>query len=778
MSELRYYGFKMEVENESGVKKIVEFRRAVTDVDKTVEDLNRTLGDNVTVTAKKTQGDKEALAQARLFVTQQERQNAKTKQVIEQYTKLNKTIEVYGNDLETVTAITRLGSNATDQQRQEVAALVKQYQTLRNSGDATRGSMRQLRGTFQNLGWQLQDITVQAQMGTNAFVILSQQGSQILSSFGMWGALAGAGVAIFGAVMPALITYFTDAAASTKELEDAQTRVNTSLQNTGYTVSGVSKQLKELYDVNSQLAQLSLFSSYVDAQTLMEGYTRSIKESLGETLEDLSRGQQRLDALTTGTGAYNRGAKIMAARTREVSKELGVTDTQAKALARSYSEFVRTGDNSGLTEQLVSLSKSSSKLTPEFATMVRNYVDMASKGELAKSQLEELNKLMNGGLTVSESYNQTIETTAEKYRLMTDQLKMNAAQVAVDNYLRGEGAKATTEQQREVAVLIAQYHNEKAALEAKAAADKKAKSEEKKRREDAIKEVQKIQDSLTGSNDPRANDVISKEQAFHDKRVKILEDAKQRELDTTIDYDALIEAEEVRHTSAMNQAYVTTMQNNIALVSQAQSMMSTIADEFATGVDDVKDATAEMNDFQKAMFFVSRSIQAASAFVNGLSFGIKMSELTLNPTWTTVGATMGATTAGAIMGTTFAGMFDKGGYIPQGQKGIVSEYSDELVNGVMVKGPARVTSSEETAKMLSGGNGGSGNTVLNVTIDSTAAPGVQYSTQQMDDNTVKVIATQVFNDNIDNGVATVLSSKNSKTDRALRGNYNATRVYG
>ena len=53
----------------------------------------------------------------------------------------------------------------------------------------------------------------------------------------------------------------------------------------------------------------------------------------------------------------------------------------------------------------------------------------------------------------------------------------------------------------------------------------------------------------------------------------------------------------------------------------------------------------------------------------------------------------------------FAGMFDKGGFIPGGQWGIVGERGPEIVNG-----PARVTSREDTAKMI----GGSTNITLNI----------------------------------------------------------------
>jgi hypothetical protein len=51
-----------------------------------------------------------------------------------------------------------------------------------------------------------------------------------------------------------------------------------------------------------------------------------------------------------------------------------------------------------------------------------------------------------------------------------------------------------------------------------------------------------------------------------------------------------------------------------------------------------------------------------------------------------------------------AALLDKGGTIPPNAIGIVAERGDEIVNGMLVKGPARVTSREQTANMLAGGS--------------------------------------------------------------------------
>lgn len=72
--------------------------------------------------------------------------------------------------------------------------------------------------------------------------------------------------------------------------------------------------------------------------------------------------------------------------------------------------------------------------------------------------------------------------------------------------------------------------------------------------------------------------------------------------------------------------------------------------------------------------------------------------------------TMGYASAGMVAGQAIAGLFDKGGYIPANQFGIVSELGDEFVNGTLVRGPANVTSRRESAAILdrAAGRGQSG----------------------------------------------------------------------
>lgn len=79
-----------------------------------------------------------------------------------------------------------------------------------------RGAFRSVRGSASQLGMQIQDVAIQAQMGTNSLIILGQQGSQIASLFGPGGALLGAFIAI-GAAMVNVASGTTQATGTLEE---------------------------------------------------------------------------------------------------------------------------------------------------------------------------------------------------------------------------------------------------------------------------------------------------------------------------------------------------------------------------------------------------------------------------------------------------------------------------------------------------------------------------------------------------------------------------------
>ncbi|MDO9663862.1 phage tail length tape measure family protein, partial [Glaesserella parasuis] len=97
--------------------------------------------------------------------------------------------------------------------------------------------MKNIRGVAGQLGYQIQDIAVQLQMGQNAFMVFVQQGSQILSILGPMGAVAGAVLAISGAMAGALLPSLVETTEASEVLATAQKNLNEVVTQTE---SGVS----------------------------------------------------------------------------------------------------------------------------------------------------------------------------------------------------------------------------------------------------------------------------------------------------------------------------------------------------------------------------------------------------------------------------------------------------------------------------------------------------------------------------------------------------------
>ena len=84
----------------------------------------------------------------------------------------------------------------------------------------TVAPFKSMRGATQQASFQLQDIAVQAQSGTDAFIILGQQGPQLASIFGTGGAVVGALIA-FGALFGGLLYKSMNASGdAAKDLAD------------------------------------------------------------------------------------------------------------------------------------------------------------------------------------------------------------------------------------------------------------------------------------------------------------------------------------------------------------------------------------------------------------------------------------------------------------------------------------------------------------------------------------------------------------------------------
>lgn len=112
-------------------------------------------------------------------------------------------------------------------QREAVALNAHVAALNRGSGGGAIGNMRQFGTVAQQAGFQVGDFFTQIASGQNAMVAFTQQGSQMLQFFGAAGAVAGAVLAVVGA----LVIAFRNAAGGASSAAEAAKKLDAALKD-------------------------------------------------------------------------------------------------------------------------------------------------------------------------------------------------------------------------------------------------------------------------------------------------------------------------------------------------------------------------------------------------------------------------------------------------------------------------------------------------------------------------------------------------------------------
>ena len=691
------------------------------------------------------------LAEANKSQQEAKRTEQAVESLIAEYARLNNMIGRTAAEQAALNAVYRLGSNATEEQKKKVADVAYNYGLAAHKAQETSESFRGLRGVSQQLGWQLQDVAVQAQLGTSAFVIFSQQGSQLAAAFGPTGALVGAVIAVAGAIGGALVNSMGVAGEeidkliqkvdklgkATKELaaielrkkiQDDQKRLVEldTLSRLGFLQdkqrSGVElseRELKQLLELTSQREQLT------DSITTQEGYLDTLTRSETENIEKTKKAREETEKLLK---SYGLKITLLGKTDREQAKinattELGsdATDAQRKSVLAAIDTYYNEHDALKAREKAIKDGEKAEKAAAAESKRI-------SQQRERTFQAETLSLIKQ------------TETTEQEY---------NRRKAIIDDYVKYEGTDKRTDQ---AYVSLEQWKTN-------------ALTEEYKKRDAVRKQIEDAQRKQSGREDPTGfeNDLFA-------RNLKTLSDQKkligESELTERQRIDALIEAETERHVSRLGEI------TNTQLIGQLQNY-ATFTGALGGVFGQLQQMAEEGSKEAAALFYINQAIALADTIVNTELAATKaLGQLGVFgiPASAIIRAT-GYASAGIIAGQTISGAYDKGGVIPAGQSGIVAEYGDELVNGVMVKGPARVTSREETAAMMNNG-GGNVSILIENRIDNAS-----YREERIDENTVKIIAEKVFNQNIDSGVSSVLGNRNSKSTKQLKSNFSVKGKY-
>lgn len=375
--------------------------------------------------------------------------------------------------------------------------------TAQSIGVATKG-MGNLRTVFGQLGYQIQDVAVQLQMGQNAMLVFAQQGSQIASIFGPGGAIAGAIIAITGAIAGALLPSLFNSKDATKELETAQKALGETVIKTDDGVLALSEKIQKLAEVSRDAAKSQIAVAITDAQKAISSSSKAVNdqitdlgtwrdtiEAAGSQLSALEKkGVDVSSALKEAGGTYEgniAGLNILNNATNNLSNEFSITKTQALGLVRVFRDF--QNNPTPETIQLVatslsSLSEQTGFANPKLNDLTNNVNRNSLAANDAASMIDYLKNTLNNLAGATQQSASAMSGHEQKLKNLVEAAKNEAATVGFSSRQRAKYVAgllgATDAELKSIDASydkIEAYENEQKALKEQEQAQEKAASE-------------------------------------------------------------------------------------------------------------------------------------------------------------------------------------------------------------------------------------------------------------------------------------------------------------
>ena len=230
-------------------------------------------------------------------------------------------------------------------------------------GNTTQKQTTKLRGFgtgAQQVGYQVQDMIVQIQAGTSAFVAIGQQGSQLAGAFGPGGALIGAVIALGAAVAGTLVKSLGGAKVSAEELQASTKTLDDVLQKNKDGTYELSDSFVELTNNIGTAAQAQ--AKFYAAQAGTVTQTEAAKEAITDLVGSL-------DTWTNGSAIGAQRSLELGQQTssltgyvEDLSSKFGITNQEAETLVPLLAAVQKNAS----PENIKALSDETARLTNKY----------------------------------------------------------------------------------------------------------------------------------------------------------------------------------------------------------------------------------------------------------------------------------------------------------------------------------------------------------------------------------------------------------------------------
>ena len=423
---------------------------------------------------------------------------------------------------------------------------------------AASDGFAKFRNAAGQVGFQVQDMVVQLQSGTSAFVAIGQQGSQLAGAFGPGGAVLGAVIALASAIGGVLYKSLTEAEGSSKDLEAAQKQLKDTFQQTASGSLELTDGLIQLTQISREAAETQLALAKANADLIAQQTAKAVRED-AESWETwkastasaisqydalISKGADVGDTLEKLGGTYEGnivGVNMLAQNIAELSSKFGVNRDQALEMIAAQSAFNKepTAENARrIADVFTDWLGNTKQLNPELIRLTDN----ANKNATA---LENAEKSANAAAEAQKNLGRNVNSTTQRFQEQNEAIVKNQqiailsdrerirAQAELDKQAFAKREAVTKEQ---IAAYNAARDTEAqqdiARIDAteKAKADREAKSNEKrlaaqaKREETAAQRQKKAAEDFLATVDRTTGDEISRITAAEEQKLAKLEE--------------------------------------------------------------------------------------------------------------------------------------------------------------------------------------------------------------------------------------------------------------
>lgn len=423
---------------------------------------------------------------------------------------------------------------------------------------AASDGFAKFRNAAGQVGFQVQDMVVQLQSGTSAFVAIGQQGSQLAGAFGPGGAVLGAVIALASAIGGVLYKSLTEAEGSSKDLEAAQKQLKDTFQQTASGSLELTDGLIQLTQISREAAETQLALAKANADLIAQQTAKAVRED-AESWETwkastasaisqydalISKGADVGDTLEKLGGTYEGnivGVNMLAQNIAELSSKFGVNRDQALEMIAAQSAFNKepTAENARrIADVFTDWLGNTKQLNPELIRLTDN----ANKNAMA---LENAEKSANAAAEAQKNLGRNVNSTTQRFQEQNEAIVKNQ-QIAILSDRERIRAQAELDKQafaKREAVTKEQIAAYNAARDVEAQqdiaridktekekADREAKSNEKrlvaqaKREETAAQRQKKAAEDFLATVDRTTGDEISRITAAEEQKLAKLEE--------------------------------------------------------------------------------------------------------------------------------------------------------------------------------------------------------------------------------------------------------------